>query len=95
MLKENIDYERLCNAIGITDGIRECLEASECISTLVDDVHTYTNYDEIAMDCEDRNSTMENPKDFYGTRILKALDFAFFGKSKEEIAVALSGITTE
>lgn len=95
MLKENIDYEKLCNAIGITDGIREWVEKGECLSTLVNDVHIYVNYDEIAMDCEDRNSTMENSKEFYGTRILNALEFAFFGKSKEEIAVALSGITTE
>ena len=95
MLNPNIDAERLCNAIGITDGLREGLEMLKCISTLVDDIYTYTNYEEIAMDRADRNILMEESKEFYGKRILNALEIAFYGKSKDEIAFAVSEITTE
>ena len=91
MRKKEIDYERLCNAIGITDGIAEALAMRECIFTLVDDIYTYVNYDEIAS----KQEFMEESKEFYGARILYAIDGAFFGKSKEEIAVAVSDITIE
>ena len=50
MCKENIDYKRLCDAIGITEGIAKEFAKMECISTLVDDIYTYANYEEIAMD---------------------------------------------
>lgn len=95
MCKENIDYKRLCDAIGITEGIAEELAKMECISTLVEDIYTYANYEEIAMERADRHILMEESKEFYGIRILYALEAAFFGKSKEEVAVAVSDITVE
>lgn len=95
MSNNNIDYERLCNAIGITDSLRELFAMEECISTLVDDIHTYANYDEIAMERADKDIPMEESKEFYGMRILNALEIAFFGKSKEEIAIAVSDITAQ
>ena len=95
MCKENIDYKRLCDAIGITEGIANELARMECMSTLVDDIYTYANYEEIAMERADKHIFMEESKEFYGMRILMALEGAFFGKSKEEVAVAVSDIRAE
>ncbi len=87
MLNPKIDCEDLCRRIGIIgDEAKPVWDMAECIPTLAYDIYVYANYDEIKMDCEDRNETMEHPKDYYGTRILNALEMLFCGKSKDGIS---------
>lgn len=88
----NIDFERLCNTLGITEGLAEEFAKQECVPTLVRDIHTYVNYDEIAMDASDKGLCMKESKEFYGERILNAIETIFYGKNQEEIALALSDI---
>ena len=71
MCKENIDYKRLCDAIGITEGIAKEFAKMECISTLVDDIYTYANYEEIAMERADRHVYMEDFMVFVSFMLLR------------------------
>lgn len=63
----NIDFERVCDAIGITEGLAEEFAKQECVSTLIGDIHAFVNYDEIAMEASDKGLHMKESKELWRT----------------------------